>query len=800
MRISYEWLSEYISPLPTVNETSQILTDIGLEVESVEHLNEFSTKGLVVGEVMICEQHPNADRLKITKVNVGASELLSIVCGAPNVAAGQKVIVATIGAELHPVSGEAFKIKESKIRGELSQGMLCAEDEIGLGESHNGILVLPAYAEIGEPIDAYISKPKSSAVFEIGLTPNRPDAASHFGVARDLYAALYKLEQAQLSPPLLANITIGQNPVSISVQNPEHCLRYSALAFTGIQIKESPDWLKNRLADVGLKSINNVVDITNYVMLETGQPLHAFDSEKLTNNCIIVRAAHENENIITLDGTSRTLLETDLVIADSQQALCIAGVYGGLHSGVSAQTHSIVLESACFNPTSVRKTSKRLGLKTDSSFRFERGSDINATVDALKRAAILLQELAGAQVEGGIFDTISGNTAAHDVELKKEYLSRIIGEKIEHNTVVKILSRLQIEITNETDLAWFLKVPTFKVDVTRPADVAEEVLRIYGFNNIHFPTVMRSNPVANDQDENVRIKARTQSILEGLGFNEVLNNSLSAATFYTEQEQSKLVRMANPLSSELEVMRGSMIFGMLENVAYNQNRQAEDLKLLEWGKTYLQSNGKYFETNHLSLVVTGGAWPETALKTPETSSFQYLKGVAEHILRRLGIDFSIKTTVAETDTNAIEWLVAKKSIGELAMVSAEILKKFNIDQPVAFLDLNWDEVFKFYDKQEIQFTTIPKFPQVRRDLALLIDEATPFEKLRNIAYQTEKKLLKEVNLFDVYKGDKLPANKKSYALSFVFLDEEKTLTDHQIEQIMQKLISNYAKEVGATLR
>jgi phenylalanyl-tRNA synthetase beta chain len=798
MRISYEWLSDYISPLPAVNETSQILTDIGLEVESVEGVSEFSTNGLVVGEVIQCEQHPNADRLKVTKVNIGADVLLSIVCGAPNVAVGQKVIVATIGTELHPISGDAFKIKESKIRGELSQGMLCAEDEIGIGESHSGILVLPEQAIVGNPIDDYISKPKSSAVFEIGLTPNRPDAASHFGVARDLFAALYENDQAQLIKPKLAAIEVGTNPVKIEVKNPEHCLRYSALTFSGIEVKESPDWLKSRLAEVGLKSINNVVDITNYVMLETGQPLHAFDREKLTNDTIQVRAAFENESIVTLDGTERTLNQSDLVIADSQQALCIAGVYGGLNSGVSNQTNSIVLESACFNPTSVRKTSKRLGLKTDSSFRFERGSDINATVDALNRAALLLQELASAKIEGKVFDVIHGNIAPHDIQLSKEYLSRIIGENIEAKKVAKILKRLQIEITNETDLAWYLKVPTFKVDVTRPADVAEEVLRIYGFNNIHFPTIMRSNPVANDQDENIRIKTRIQSILEGLGFAEVMNNSLTSASYYTEDEQNKMVRMANPLSSELEVMRGSMLFGLLENVAYNQNRQADDLKLVEWGKTYLQTNGKYFETNHLSLVITGKSWSESALKTPETNSFQLLKGIAEHILKRLGFDFSIKINPSES--NLIEWVVARKSIGQLQWVNVAILKKFSINQPVAFLDFNWDEIFKMHEKQQIQFSAIPKFPHVRRDLALLIDNDTPFEKLRNIALQTERKILKEVNLFDVYKGDKLPANKKSYALSFVFLDEEKTLTDQQIEQIMQKLISNYAKEVGATLR
>lgn len=800
MRISYEWLSDYINPLAAVNETSQLLTDIGLEVESVEGISEFSTKGLVVGEVMQCEQHPNADRLKVTKVNIGTDELLSIVCGAPNVAAGQKVIVAMIGAELNPLSGESFKIKESKIRGELSQGMLCAEDEIGIGESHSGILVLPNEAKVGGPIDDYISKPKSSAVFEIGLTPNRPDAASHFGVARDLFAALYENDLAILNKPKLAEIEVGLNPVKIEVKNPEHCLRYSALTFSGIEIKDSPDWLKNRLAEVGLKSINNVVDITNYVMLETGQPLHAFDREKLSNDTILVRAAFENESIVTLDGAERTLNQTDLVIADSQKALCIAGVYGGLNSGVTAQTQNIVLESACFNPTSVRKTSKRLGLKTDSSFRFERGSDINATVDALKRAAILLAELASAKIEGKVFDVIHGNTAHHKVLLKKEYLKRIIGEEIEAQKVVKILQRLQIEIAEETDAAWHLKVPTFKVDVTRPADVAEEILRIYGFNNIGFPEVMRSNPVANDQDENIRIKNKIQSILEGLGFAEVMNNSLTSASYYTEDEQNKMVRMANPLSSELDVMRGSMLFGLLENVAYNQNRQAEDLKLMEWGKSYFHSNEKYFETNHLSLVVTGKSWAESALKMPNTTSYQYLKGVAEHILNRLGIDFSIKPHESPTFSSAIIIVASKKNIGKLTLVAPDVLKKWNINQSVAFLDFNWDELFAIYSNQKIQFSTIPKFPQVRRDLALLIDETIPFEQLKNIAYQTERKLLKSVNLFDVYKGDKLPSNKKSYALSFVFLDEEKTLTDQQIEQIMQKLISNYAKEVGATLR
>lgn len=800
MRISYDWLGEIIKPLPSPAETAEVLTQTGLEVESLEGGTAVSFDGLVVGEVLSCEKHPNADRLKLTKVNIGSGEPLSIVCGAPNVAAGQRVIVATIGTTLHPIEGDPFTIKESKIRGELSQGMLCAEDEIGIGHSHDGIRILPEHAEPGLSIENYIQKPKADAVFEIGLTPNRSDATGHIGVARDVYAALYETQGLHFQLPEILNINTQPNPVKIEVLNPEHCLRYSALCFKNIRVGESPEWLRQRLEAVGLKSINNVVDITNYVMMETGQPLHAFDRKAIKGQTLKIRVAQANETISTLDGVERKLSTDDLVIADESEALCIAGVYGGLNSGVSEHTIDILLESACFNPTSVRKTSKRLGLKTDSSFRFERGSDINATLYALQRAAFLLKSIAQAETDGGISDQSFASLEKAEITLTRTYLNTLIGETIPDKTVAEILHRLDFDVKEKSADYWKLTIPTAKVDVKRPADVVEEILRIYGFNKIGFPEQLRSNTVSNDQEQKLRVRDKLQTLLEGNGFNEVLNNSLSSAAYYSESDAGWLVKISNPLSSELDVMRGSLLFGLLENVSYNLNRQVERMKLMEWGKVYAQSSEGFFEENRLGLALTGAIWPENHYKTPDVQCFDFAKGLLDGMFKRLGISVISRACSFVFTQDAMEYVCNQKIVARLGRVDSMQLKRFKIDTAVIFAELYWDVLIELYQKSEVRFSEIPKFPIVRRDLALLVDHQVEFAQLKNIAHKTEKKLLQKVGLFDVYTGDKLPQGKKSYAISFTFRSNEKTLNDQEIDQLMQKLIDAYAKEAGAVLR
>ena len=807
MKISYNWLKEYINIDLDANVVAKYLTDTGLEVEGIETVESVKggLKGIVIGEVLTKDQHPNADRLSITTVDIGQENSLQIVCGAPNVEAGQKVPVATIGTVLY--SGEdSFKIKKGKIRGEVSEGMICAEDEIGLGDSHEGIMVLDANAKSGQAASEYFNI-ESDIVFEIGLTPNRSDAMSHIGVARDLAAVLHHNNiDCKLEFPDISSFKEGsEKGFSIEVKDYKACPRYAGLNLENIKVSSSPDWLKKKLTSIGLTPINNVVDITNFVLHETGQPLHAFDASKIKNQKVIVQQLAENTKFTTLDEQERKLSSNDLIICNGDnEPMCLAGVFGGIDSGVSNSTTSIFLESAYFNPVSVRKTAKRHSLSTDASFRFERSVDPNLVIYALKRAANLLAEICGASISSSISDLYPEKINNTSLTLNYDKVDSLIGEKIDRNQITSILKDLDIDVETENDTQIELSIPPYRIDVTREEDVIEEILRIYGYNNISIPRQIKSSISYSKKPNSHDLQNAISDLLSSNGFSECMNNSLSKSSYsklIDEIDEEKQITLLNPLSQELDGMRQSMLFSGLENISYNLNRKASDLSFYEFGNTYHLENGKYVENRKLILLATGNESFENWDSPSKQKDFFWMKKRIEHILRRLGIsNIKGKTSDLSYLDDAFSFTIKKDVVASFGSVSSPLLSKFGIKNEVLYAEIEWGLLTERLKHNNTKYKEINKFPAVRRDLALLLDKDIEFSTLNNIAKQTENKLLKSVNLFDVYEGDKLPKGKKSYAMSFALESSEKTLTDKEIDKVMSNLIQSFEQKVGAEVR
>lgn len=811
MKVAYNWLKQYIDTEISPNEISSILTDTGLEVESLEKIEAIKggLEGVVIGEVLTCEPHPDADKLKITSVNIGKDEPLQIICGAPNVAEGQKVIVATVGCTLYPNPEEPFKIKRAKIRGIESSGMLCAEDELGLGESHEGIMVLDEAVEVGTNASEYFGL-ESDYIFEIGLTPNRADAMGHIGVVRDLIAYLnvHKNKGLVIKTENLDDFKKDNNNLKIQIdnQNEEDCLRYLGVTLTNVSITESPSWLKNRLLSIGLKPINNVVDITNYVMYELGTPLHAFDA-KMIGETVVIRSARPGEKIITLDGIERSLTSNNLVISNGEDSLCIAGVLGGENSGVKSTTKNIFLESAYFNPVSIRKTAKQHGLNTDASFRFERGVDPSLTDYALKRAALLIKEIAGGEISMDIVESYPTKIENHSIVFHYDKCTQLIGVEIPKDQINEILENLDIKILSDINGTAKLEVPAYRVDVTREADIIEEVLRIFGFNNVPLPKKLNTSIHNFPKPDLEKIQSTISELLVGKGYYEMLNNSLTNAQYSQKFKSkridaSKNVELLNPLSQELSVMRQSLIFNMLEVIRHNQNRQNADLKLFEFGKTYSYINQKYIEEKKLIIAVTGKLEQEQWNNSPKTATFYTIKGLVNSILQRLGLSNLLKENALVDGilADGVSLNIIKKSIGEMGWISNEMKKHFGIKNDVFIAELNYDTLIESLTFTKTKYTELPKTFAVRRDFSLLIDNKITFGEIEGLAKKANKNLLKEVGLFDVYQGDKLPEGKKSYAVSFFFQDEEQTLKDEQIDSIMSEIRDSLEKKLNAELR
>ncbi|GFZ76436.1 phenylalanine--tRNA ligase beta subunit [Aquaticitalea lipolytica] len=808
MKISYNWLKQFVNIDWAPEKTGELLTDLGLEVEGIEAYQSVKggLEGVVVGEVLTCIQHPNADRLKVTTVNIGSGEPLQIVCGAPNVAAGQKVPVATIGTTLYTEEGEAWTIKKGKIRGEESHGMICAEDELGLGKSHDGILVLDADLKVGTLV-ADIFEVENDHVFEIGLTPNRADAMSHFGTARDLKAGLIQQNMnVELITPSASSFHVDSRTLKIDVDviDKELAPRYCGLTLSNLKVGESPKWLQNRLKAIGLTPKNNIVDVTNYILHDLGQPLHAFDASKVVGNKIIVKTLEKGTKFTTLDGIERELHEEDLMICNAEKPMCIAGVFGGADSGVTENTTSIFLESAYFNPVSIRKSAKRHALNTDASFRFERGIDPNITEYALKCAAILIQELAGGEITSDIVDIYPKKIEDFQVRLSFDNARKLIGEEIPREIIKRILMSLDIKINNVTETGLGLTVPAYRNDVIREADIIEEILRVYGYNNIKTTEKLNASISNTSRFEDYKLQNIVGTQLAAQGFYEILSNSLTTPNYAKLSEQLKdehNVAMLNPLSNDLSVMRQSLLFSGLEAVSHNINRRRYDLKLFEFGKTYHHYNENREEHKHLSVFVTGNKSAERWNATTKPSDFFYLKGTITAILERLGLSrFKASPIKNDVFSEGVCLSLGKITLVEFGIVNKKILKHFGITQEVIYADFNWDNVINMAKHNSIKFKDIPKYPEVRRDFALLLDDNVTFEAIDTIAKQTEKQLLKDVDLFDVYQGKNLPKGKKSYAVSFILQDEHNTLTDKQIDKIMNKLQANFEKELGAELR
>jgi phenylalanyl-tRNA synthetase beta chain len=812
MKISYNWLKNYIDTDKTPQEIADLLTFSGLEVESLEKFQTIAggLEGIVIGEVLTKEKHPDADRLSVTTVSVGNEEPLHIVCGASNVAAGQKVVVATAGAMLYPTKGEPFQIKKSKIRGAASEGMICAEDEIGLGESHEGIMVLDPSARVGMPAAEYF-KVQDDWILEIGLTPNRADATSHIGVARDLAAVLSANERKefQIKLPELNAFSIDEKSsnIEVVVEDTKACPRYSGISIEGVKVAPSPDWLQERLKSIGQKPINNIVDVTNFVLHEMGQPLHAFDADTIKGNKVIVKKAKAGEKFVTLDEVERTLSAENLMICNAEEPMVIAGVFGGINSGVTNSTKNIFLESAYFNPVSVRKTAKQHGLKTDASFRYERGADPNITLYALKRAAILIKEVAGGKISSDIIDVYPSQIENFQIDFSFANCDRLIGKQLERELIKNIIRSLGIEIISHNEEVLKLSVPPFKVDVTREIDVIEEVLRIYGYNNIELPGKVMTSLSYFSKPDKEKVQRELSLLLAGKGFLEIMNNSLLKSEYIQKVEsinQDEQVIIQNPLSSDLNALRQTLLFGGLESIAYNINRKNSDLKFFEFGKTYAfnKEKEKYQEGSRLSIFITGKKQQESWITTDVNTDFYYLKGIIENIFQKLGIKAE---KAEETENSAFAYGLSWKakngeSICDAGAVSKKLLKSFDIEQEVFYADFNFVQVLKLLKNKQVQFQDIPKFPSVRRDLALLLDKAINFSEIVELSYKVEKHLLKDVNLFDVYEGEKLEAGKKSYAVSFTIQDTEKTLTDKQIDKLMEKFIKTFEEQIGAKLR
>ena len=817
MNISYKWLKEYVDFDLTPQQVCDALTSTGLEVDALEEVQSIKggLKGLYVGKVLTCEMHPDSDHLHVTTVDLGKGEPQQIVCGAPNVAAGQKVIVADLGCVLYDGDKE-FVIKKSKLRGVESLGMICAEDEIGVGSSHDGIIVLPDDAVVGTPAAEYYHL-ESDWLIEVDITANRADALSHWGVARDLYAWLRQNGyQTALHKPVADSFSVDNHdlPIDVVIENQEACKRYACVSITGCEVKESPEWLKTKLTTIGLRPINNIVDITNYVMMALGQPLHCFDADMVKGHKIVVKTMPEGTPFQTLDGVEHKLSDRDLAICNAEEPMCIAGVFGGKGSGTYETTKNVVLESAYFHPTWIRKSARRHGLSTDASFRFERGIDPNGTIEALKYAAQLCKELAGGKVSMDIKDVYPMKIEDAVVDLKFDYVDSLIGKHIDLVTLKQICLSLEMEILEENEQGVMLRVPAYRVDVQRPCDVVEDILRIYGYNNVEIPTQLKSSLVIKgDEDQKHKLANLVSEQLVGAGFNEILNNSLSKSSYYSDEQNGKLVHIMNPLSSDLNVMRGTLLFGGMESIEHNAKRKNGNCRFFEFGNVYHFSPDKqndenpmqaYKEQYHLAIWLTGkrveGSWAHQN----EDTSFAELDAHVENILSRIGVPTGM--LVRKKSDNAIfssgltiENRGSKKLI-ELGVLTKKLQKQFDIDTTVYYAELNWTALMKVIRKQKVEFTEIPKFPAVSRDLALLIDQSVEFAQIEEIARQTEKKLLKKVELFDVYEGDKLPAGKKSYAVNFILQDAEKTMGDKQIDAIMQKLIAQLTAKLGAQLR
>lgn len=814
MKISHSWLTQFIDIKITPQETSDILTDIGLEVEKLEKKEAVKggLKGLVVGEVLSTEKHPDADKLKLTKINIGTDTPLDIVCGAPNVAPNQKVIVATVGATLYPSEGDSFKIKKSKIRGEVSEGMLCAEDEIGLGKGHDGIMVLNQNALPGTLASEYFNL-EDDWIYEIGLTPNRADAMSHMGVARDLMVAFKHKQiagkESQICCPVVNDFKVDNHDlnIEIDVQNADVCPRYAGVTISEVKVSQSPDWLKQRLLSIGLSPINNIVDVTNYILHELGQPLHAFDASKIKGNTVVVKTVPAKTKFTTLDSAERELNQEDLMICDIEAPMCIAGVFGGLSSGVSDTTTSIFLESACFNPVSVRKTAKRHGLNTDASFRFERGIDPNITIYALKRAAMLIKEVAGGSISSNIKEFYPNPIKNQIVSFNYNRCNQLIGKEITKETIDAILSSLEIKTLKEENGTLTLEVPAYRNDVTREADVVEEVLRIYGFNNIPLPEKLNSSIAYSEKIDKNKIKNTISDWLSSNGFSEMMANSLTKSNYSEIVNSSDInpaynVKMLNPLSKDLDVLRQSLVFNGLEAISYNTNRQNADLKLYEFGKTYHKYESGFEEKQVLAVFLTGKHNTENWDSSSDEVSLFNAKQRAENILIRLGIfkNYQVTETKHSCLEQGISYSINKKKVADIGIVSAQITSAFGIKNKVYYLEIDWDVALELQVINKIKYQEIPKFPSSRRDLSLLIDKAVKFEQIETIAKKIDKKLLKEVGLFDIYEGKNLAENKKSYAVSFLFRDDNKTIEDKQIEGIMTKIQAELEKQLGATLR
>lgn len=806
MTISYNWLSEYLPVKIEPERLSRILTAIGLEVESMEPFEEVKggLQGLVIGEVLEAEPHPNADKLRLTKVNVGGGAPLQIVCGAPNVAAGQRVVVATVGTTIYPTSGDPLTMKVAKIRGVESHGMICAEDEIGLGDSHAGILVLPADAPIGTPAADYF-KPYTDTVYEIGLTPNRADAMSHWGVARDVCAYLSHHDKKGLKPVLPAvNVKPDGNslPIEASIENNEGCPRYSGVSIAGITVGPSPKWMQDRLKAVGVRPISNIVDITNYIQHETGQPLHAFDYDAIAEHKVIVRNEAEGTPFVTLDDKERSLSANDLVIASPAGPMCLAGVFGGAQSGVQAGTKNIFLESAFFEPGTIRKTSFRHGLRTDAATRFEKGIDISNTVAVLKRAAQLVKEIAGGTIASDFIDVYSKPEPKKEVILKNQYLKKLSGKNYHPEAVKNILESLGFRIIKDSMDALSVEVPYHKRDVSLPADVVEEILRIDGLDNIAIPAAMTITPSVEDNYRGERLKGKLADALVGLGFTEILTNSITNSAYFSEEQLASTVRLLNNLSTELDVLRPSMLPTALEVLAFNANRRATDLRCFEFGKTYSgKGTGQYSEQNHLCLYVTGNVqgtgWKAKAI----AADTYYVKGVTDLLATLAGISVE---AVAGGEAPGLGGTLTLRSgnavVGYIGTVTAAELKRFDLKAPVFVADINWDEFLKVALPVKIQYREVPRYPVVERDLALVVPAAMPFDDIRQQVGKLRLKTLKGLRLFDVFESEKLGAGKKSMAVNFTFLDEEKTLTDKEIDGWMQKIMGALEKELGAEIR
>ena len=808
MKISYNWLKEFIATDWNIDKTSQLLTDLGLEVEGVIPFESVKggLQGVVVGQVMSCEKHPNADKLQITTVHIGSDSHLQIVCGAPNVAKGQKVAVATIGTTLYSQEGEAWVIKKGKIRGAESHGMLCAEDELGLGSDHEGIMVLEDNLLVGTPCSSVFNVVRDE-VIEIGLTPNRADAMSHYGVARDLRAGLLQqgIQKELISPSVMAfSVDNRLATVQTEVVDSKLAPRYSGLTLTNIDVKESPSWIKNRLKAIGLNPVNNIVDATNYVLHELGQPLHAFDLDAIKGNKIVVKTMPEGTKFTTLDGVERVLSSEDLMICDQEKPLCMAGVFGGLNSGVNSQTKNIFLEAAYFNPVSIRKTAKRHALSTDASFRFERGIDINLVEYALKRAALLIKEIAGGKISSDISDIYPKKEADYQVFLSFNRINSLIGEAIPTDTIKSILSSLEIKVNNVTEAGLGLTIPFYRVDVQREVDVIEEILRVYGYNNIHFSKKINASVAQNKKNADHLVQNHIGDFLAAQGFNEILTNSLSSEKYQQLSNDSSIhneVRILNPLSGDLGVLKTSMLFTALEAAAYNINRKASDLRLFEFGKTYHQNENERFESKHLTLLISGKNHVESWYDSAKKSDFFYLKSIVDNSLQKLGIhQWKNGSLNSDLFSEGITYLNKKTELVHFGVVSSNITKKLDIKQEVLFADFNWDNILKSIPTASVKFTEIPKYPEVYRDFALLLDANVGFDQVVDTARNTERKYLKEIDLFDVFVGNNLPEGKKSYGVSFVLQDPKATLEDKQIDKIMNKLQAAFEKDLNASLR